>query len=60
VEFLIALGPRVLLSDVGAELDVRADRLSERLIVGQASLVERLQVEGYETVSLRVLDQCPT
>jgi len=56
VEIFVALGPRVLLSDVGAKLDMRSDRLTERLIVGKTGLVECLQVEGNEPVPLLVGD----
>lgn len=56
MEFVFALGPRVLLSDVGAKLDMRADGFSERFIVGQDGLVKRLQVEDHESVALLVGD----
>jgi hypothetical protein len=52
----VGLSPRVLLGDARAELDVRAHRLAERLVVGQSCLVERLQVEGDESLSLLVGD----
>jgi hypothetical protein len=44
--------PEVLLGKAGAELDVLADGLAERLVAWQAGLVERLEVQGDEPVTL--------
>jgi len=46
----VGRGPRVLLGDARAELEVRPHRLSEGLIVGQTRLVECLHVQGDETL----------
>ena len=56
VEVGVGFGPRVLLGDLGAELDVGADRLAEWVVVGEAGFVERLEVEGDEAVALLVCD----
>ena len=47
---------RVLLSDLRAELDVRTYRFAERGIVGQARLIERLEIQRDETLPLFVGD----
>jgi hypothetical protein len=39
MQFTVGLGPRVLLCDLGAELQMRVQRLAKRLIVGQPGLV---------------------
>src|SRR5262249_17435941 len=52
----VGLGPRVLLGDACTELDVRADRLPEAVVVGQAGLVERLHVQSDEAIALLVGD----
>jgi hypothetical protein len=52
----LAVGPRILLSDSGAELDVLADGLPERCVVREPSRVERLHIQGGEALSLLVAD----
>ncbi len=48
--------PPVLLCDARAELDMRAHRLSEWFVVGQARLVEGFRIERDESLSLFVRD----
>ena len=48
--------PPVLLCDARAELDMRAHRLSEWFVVGQARLVDGFHVERDESLSLFVRD----
>ena len=52
----VGLGPRVLLRDSGAKLYVLAERLTERLVDGQARFVERLHVRRDEPFALLVGD----
>ena len=52
----VGFRPRVLLRHPGAELDVLANRFTERLVVRQAGLVEGLQVRGDEPLPLLVGD----
>lgn len=49
-------GARVLLSDVCSELDVLTNRAAKRLVVGHAGIVERLQVDLDEPLTLLVGD----
>jgi hypothetical protein len=56
VKLGVSLGPRVLLGDTRAELEVSAHRLPEGLVAGQACLVEPLQVHTHEAVALLVGD----
>jgi hypothetical protein len=56
VQVGVGLGPGVLLGDAGPELDMLADSLAERLVVGQAGLVERFQVRSDEPVALLIGD----
>jgi hypothetical protein len=56
VQLLLRLGGRVLLRHPGAELDVLADRLAERLVVGQPGLVHRREVERHEPLPLLIGD----
>jgi hypothetical protein len=44
------------LCDAGAELDVLADCLAERFVLGHASLVERLHVQRDKPLALLVGD----
>src|SRR5262249_27598597 len=53
----VGLGPRVLLGDACAELDVRANRLPEGFVVWQAGLVERLHVQSDKAIALLVGDR---
>jgi hypothetical protein len=56
MQLVLRRSPRVLLSDARAELDVRAHRLAERLVVGQSRFVDCLQVKGDEPLPLLVGD----
>jgi hypothetical protein len=56
VKLSVGLRARVLLCDPGSELDMLADRLTERLIVGYCGLVERLKVDLDEPLALLVGD----
>jgi len=56
VKLFVRLRPRVLLGDSRAELEVRAHCLPERIVAGQARLIERLQVAGDEALALLVGD----
>jgi len=52
----VGFGPRILLSDMGAELYVLAECLTERLVIGQPGFIEGLQVERDESFALLVGD----
>ncbi len=56
MQLVVGFGVGVLLCDARAKLDVGSHRLAKRLVVRQAGLVERLQVERYEPVPLLVGD----
>jgi len=56
VQVGVVLGPRILLSHLRAELDVRAYGGAERLVVGQACFFEGFEVERAESVTLHVGD----
>ena len=52
----VALGPRVLLGNLGPELDVGAHSFPEQLVSRQTGLIERLHVQSHEPLPLLVRD----
>jgi hypothetical protein len=52
VQVFVAFGVRVLHRDSRAKLDMGADCLAERLVVGHADLIKRRQVELDEPLAL--------
>jgi hypothetical protein len=51
-QLTVAGRSRVLLRDARSELDVRANRFAEGVVVGQTAFVESLQVQGDEALPL--------
>src|SRR5919106_1012483 len=56
IQLVVVIGVRVLHRHPGAELEVLAHGLAERLVVWQAGFVERLQIELNEPLPLLVGD----